>query len=316
MALKALSKDEDLAAVPGDQPVLVQLPEFQEVADDKPETKKPVLKVVEPDEENPAVKILTEQLEAMKAANAESEKRARESDRRAEQAERERQSALADKADTESDAVQSGLSAAQSEQTSAKAALKTAGEAGDWEAIAEAQARIARAATDIREFERASATLADNKERATKQPQQIERQDRPTDINSVIDSNPQLLATERVWLKAHPEAIMDTTRNKELDVAYIKATRKGLSRGSPDYFKFIEAEMGYASAPVEDEGMSVSAPVSRNERGNDGKPTGGKIMLTPEERDMAKSMGVTDIEYARQKVALESARKGDPEKYR
>lgn len=316
MALKALSKDEELAAIPGDQPVLVQLPGF----DDEPEDKgaKPDLKVVDA-EDDPGVKTLKDQLEALKTANATERQRDREqlaeANRRVEQAERDRTTALAEKADTESDAVTSGLAAAQSEQESAKQALQTAGEAGDWKAMGEAQARIARSASDIREFERAAAQLADDKKRQpTEERQQPQRQ---MSVNEAIDGNPQLLDTERTWLKSHPEAILDPARNKELDVAYVRATREGLSRGTPQYFDYIEKFMGYKTADnqQQDDGMTVSAPPSRNDRGNDGKPTGGKIMLSPEERALASSMGVTDIEYAKQKQNFEAARKIEPAKY-
>lgn len=304
--LKALSKDEELAAVPGDQPVLVQLPGFD---DDAPVADK-TAKTPEPEDEG--VNVLKQQLEELKRANAIAEERRIASERRAEQAERERTDALASKADTESDAVSSGLSAAQAEQESAKQALKTAGEAGDWNAIADAQARIGRSAADIREFERAIAALAEQKKTSEAAPQTTQPR-QFSSVEAAIDAQPGLTDTERSWLKSHQDAWVDTGRNTELSAAYIKATRKGFVRGTPDYFKFIEGEMGYSQN--QDDNMSVSAPVSRNERSGDGKPTGGKIMLTPEERDLAKSMGVTDIEYARQKVNFEAARKIEPAKY-
>lgn len=304
MALKALSKDEELAAIPSDQPVLVQLPEF--------------VGIEEPEREEPATdgpNVLKEQLAAMQAANEIALKRERdqrvEAEGRADKAERERAAAVAAQADTESSAVSSGLSAAQSEQASAKQALKIAGESGDWDAIGEAQARIARAASDIREFERAAATLADDKGRQT-EPTIVQPR---IDVNTAIDRNPQLLDAEKVWLKAHPEAMIDPSRNKELDVAYLKATRKGISRGTPEYFRFIESEMGYSPPTQEDNGMSVSAPGTRADRGSDGRPTGGKITLSPEQREIAKNMGLTDIEYARQVAAFDVARKADPAKY-
>lgn len=310
MPLKALSKDEDLAAIPGDQPVLVQLPEFADVAAET--NGEPEKKVA--DAADAGSNVLKEQLEALRRANTEADKRAQDAERRAEQAERERNVALSDKASTESDAVTAGLAAAQSEQVSAKQALKIAGESGDWEAVGEAQARIARAASDIREYERAASALADQKQAETRQP--VQQPARPTHVNAMIDGNPALIDAERVWLKAHPEAILDPARNKELDVAYIKATRQGLSRGTDAYFKFIETEMGYARNQEDNGSMTVSAPVHRNERDNEGRPSGGKIMLSPEQREIAKSMGISDIEYARQVAAFDVARKADPEKYR
>lgn len=312
--LKALSKDEDIAAVPFDQPVLVDLDPGGVVETDDNETNQAAGKAKD---EDAGVNVLKEQLAALQEANRLSEERRLASERRAQAAERERDTAVTSQSRTEEDAVQSGLSAAQAEQQAAKLALKQAGEAGDWEAVGEANARIGRAASDIREFERAASTLADRKEQEKNEPQRQPVQ-QTTDINSRIDSNSQLLPAERVWLKAHPEALIDPSRNKELDVAYIKATRQGISRGTDAYFKFIEQEMGYSKtqAKEEDDDMSVSAPVSRNERGSDGKPSNGKIMLSPEQREIAKSMGVSETDYARQVQVLEQRRREDPERYR
>lgn len=310
--MKALRSDEDLAAVPIDQPVLVDLdPSGSPVEIDDLDTKPAKTAVTKDVDANAGANVLQQQLDALKAANVAADRRAQDAERRAEQADRERIAAVNSQSRTEADAVQSGLAGAQSDLAAAKMAVKQAGEAGDWEALAEANSRVGRAAADIREFERSAALLADRKDQ---EPQRQQVQNQPIDIMSAIDSNPQLLPTEKEWLKAHPEAY--STRNKELDVAYDRAMRKGLSRGTSDYFDFMNEFMGYAKPQVQDADMSdVSAPVHRNERGGDGRPANGKIMLTPQERDMAKSMGVSDIEYARQKVNFEAARKIEPAKY-
>lgn len=312
--LKALRKDEDLAAVPLDQPVLVDLEPADSVVVAEPEEEKP-----EPEkkvEEDKGISVLKEQMKALEEATRKANDRALAAEREAEKARKERQDAIVSQTKTEEDAIQSGLAAAQSEQAAAKAALKAAFEAGDPEAMAEAQVRLGRSAADIKEFERSAAYLAERKEAPVEQPRQAYQA--PQDIHAAIDANPQFLPTEREWLKKHPEALIDASRNKELEVAYIKATRKGLSRGSADYFKFLETEMGYAppETPTSEEDVMTAAPVTRNERGSDGRPTNGRIMLTPEQREIAKNMGVSDIEYARQVAAFEAARKADPERFR
>lgn len=313
--MKALRKDEDLANVPLSEPVLIDLnPEWQEVETEA--EAKPAPKAKERDEDA-GVNVLKEQLAALQEANRLTEERRLAAERRAENAERERDTAVTSQSRTEEDALQSGLAAAQAELETAKQQAKQAGDAGDWGAQAEALAKVGRASADIREFERAAATLADRKE--TGRVEQRQTTQATTDVNAMIDGNPQLLPAERTWLKSHPEAIMDISRNKELDVAYIKATRQGISRGTPDYFKFIEQEMGYTKTQAkeeDDDEMGVSAPVSRNERGSDGKPSNGKVMLTAEQRELAKNMGITEIEYARGVQELDRRRREDPEKYR
>lgn len=313
MSMKALRKDEDIAAVPYDQPVLVDLGTEDDAVQVAPEAPvEPEKKVKEPTDDG--VNVLKEQMKALEEATKRANDRAAAAEAEADRARRERQEAVKSQARTEEDAIQSSIAAAQAEQLSAKAALKAAFEAGDADALADAQARIGRAAADLREFEKAAAIISERKEAPVEQPRH--QYQAPQDINAAIDANPQFLPTERDWLKKHPEALMDASRNKELEVAYIKATRKGLSRGTPDYFKFLETEMGYAAPEHNEADVMTAAPVTRNERGSDGRPSNGRVMLTPEQREIAKNMGVSEIEYARQVMSFEAARKADPDKYR
>lgn len=311
MAMKALRKDEEIAAVPYDQPVLVDLGTEDDIPPAE-EPKPPEVKAKEATDDG--VNVLKEQMKALEEATKRANDRATAAEQEVIRARQERETAIKSQARTEEDAIQSGLTAAQAEQESATAALKAAFEAGDSDALAKAQARIGRAAADIREFERSAALLAERKE-AQPEPSRQQYQ-APQDINAAIDANPQFLPTERDWLKKHPEALMDASRNKELEVAYIKATRKGLSRGTPDYFKFLETEMGYAQPATQEAEVMTAAPVTRNERGSDGRPSDGRIMLSPEQREIAKNMGVSEVEYARQVAAFEAARKADPERFR
>lgn len=317
--LRALKTDDELRAVPADQPVLVELEPGGGDADVKVETpeKKPDV--------DDGVKSLQDQLEAAKAAtklaeeNAERERtKAREAERKAQEEARKAVEAQKQVASAEDDAVTSGLARAQQERDAAKASVKMAFETGNADQLADAQERLGRAAADIRMYERAAAELADRKEETERQPvQTAERQLSPEEA---IDANAGLMPAEKVWLKGHMDSVLDQSRNQELGVAYTRATKQGLVRGSPEYFSFIEEFMGYkqpASKTDPEDNVTVAAPVSRNERGNDGQiSNNGRVMLTPEERDIARSMGVSDIEYARQKVALDTARRSDPEKYR
>jgi hypothetical protein len=312
--LKALRKDEDLAAVPLDQPVLVDLePEGSAVEiDEHGRTAATEKSGKNDDAVKTGVNVLEEQLKALHEANRLEREGRIAAERRAEQSDRDRLAAVNSQSQTEADAVQSGLAAAQAEQAAAKIALKVAGESGDWEAMAEANARIGRAASDIREFERSAALLADRKEQTTEVRQETQR---APSIDEVIDSM-SVTPSERDWLRKHPEAVIDAKKNKELEVGYTRAMSKGLSRGTQEYFDYLDDFMGYAKPQTQDDGMSVSAPVSRNERGNDGTVIGdGKIKLDPEQRALARSMGLSDTEWAVQVAALDRAKKADPAKY-
>lgn len=307
--LKPLKDDKELSAIPIDEPVLVELEPMATGAADDADDPSERIDGVTRTKEDTGVNVLREQLEAAQRATEASNKRAAEAERRAEQAERERHEARTSQSATEADAVQSGLAAAQSEQNAAKQALKQAGESGDWEAMAEANARIGRAASDIREFERAAATLAERKPEPRQEPQ------RPVDVMAAIDSNTNLYDAEKTWLKKHPEAF--GIRNKEVEVAYGRAMDKGLRRGSAEYFDFMDDFMGYAKPRTDDDGeATVSAPVSRDNRSSaTGQRTGNQIMLSPEQRALAQTMGVSDVQYAQGVARLNKEKREQPEKF-
>jgi len=316
--LRALKTEEEIAAIPLDQEILVELPggmtEEEPAVVEKPEKGKADI--------DPGAKTLQEQLEAAQAAQRASDERQRAADERAAKAERdaaqarrEAEEAVKRSAALEGDVITGGLAAAQAEVAAAKLALQTAGEAGDYKAMGDAQERIARASAKVLNYEAGAAEIA---ERPKVEPRQ-EQSRQVIDPIQAVDSNPNLFPAEKEWLKAHPDCVTDTRRNAELGVGYERAVKKGLVRGTPDYFAYLNEFMGYekpASNDSDNDGsLNVSAPPSRNERGGDGRPSSNRIVLSPEEREIAKSMGVSDIEYAKSKQAFEAARKADPEKY-
>lgn len=316
MALRAVKTDEEASATPLDQPILIELPggTIEDEPEDKPERKAKTSKV-EPSD--PDAKKLQEQLEAAQAAQRTSDERAAKSERdaneRVARAEREAADARKRTAALEGDVINGGLSASQSERDSAKAAFKSAFEAGDANAMADAQSRMGRAEAKILSFESGAAEIAERAEtEKTQVRQEPVRQN--VDVNTAIDTAGNLLPAEKTWLKAHPDAFMPGPRNNELSVGYERAMKQGLVRGTDPYFEYLEEFMGYKSNQ-DDRSISVQAPPSRQERGNDGRPSGNRITLSPEQREIAKSLGVSEIEYAKNVIKFEEAKRADPEKY-
>lgn len=303
MALRALKTEEEIAGIPLDQEILVELPSAT-IADPVIEDKK-----TEKPEIDPAAKTLQDQLETLKRESAERQaKIEREANERIAKAEREAAELRTRSQTLEGDIINGGLAAAQSERDSAKAALKVAGEAGDWAAIADAQSRIGRAEAKILSFESGAAEIAERKE---VKPQEQPRQ--TVDPVTAMRANPNLLEVEKEWLGKHQDALVGT-RNNELSVGYERAMKQGLHRGSSEYFSFLEEFMGYKKT---DGDISVQAPPSRNERDSDGRPTNSNVVrLTSEEREFAKNMGITELEYAKQKQNLGAARKIEPDRYK
>lgn len=331
MPMRALKTDDELAMVPLNEPVLVELPSAM-AAFEEPngEPDKNVGKTNQDDSDD-AAKRLQSDLETLKAQNESNRLRAEraEADRleavrvaaeRDEENKRLRERSVAD----EDALISNSLRGAQAERDAAKSDYKRAAENGDFDGMADAQSKLSRAEAKILHYESGAAELAERKETLKNTPEP-KREPARADFAASVHANQQLLQSEKDWMIKNAEAFKDPEFNKKIEFAYQGAVAKGgLVRGSPEYFDYMERATGLkkgTETPSKDDDddnerdLAVSAPPSRSERDSNGRPTGGKVMLTPEERDLARSMGVTDIEYARQKVAFDAARRADPAKY-
>jgi hypothetical protein len=332
--LKPLKDDKDLAAVPIDEPVLVELEPVATGLDLGADTDRDKggddddkrQRTRKKDDDTDPVKVLQTQMEDMRRANAtETARLVRE----AEEARREATEAKAANTGTEKELLSSSLTGAQDAEAAAQAEFEKAFEAGDAKAMALAQSKIGRAAARVLHYEGA---IADFEARPKAEPEgERDGQDKPqqfTSVEAAIDARADLTDVERKWLKEHQDAWVDPARNQELAVAYRRAIGKGLQRGTPAYFKFIEEFMGYSEPGTgdendddnndEDRSAIVSAPVSRDNRSTTtGRPQApNRIMLNAEQRGLARSMGLTDTQYARGVLQLEQNKKSDPERYR
>lgn len=308
MAQRALKTQDEINEIPLDQPILVELPGG--LSSDDADEVKPVRVAKKSDPDNGA-KQLQDQLEAAQAAQRASDERATRAERDAADARRMAQEAQTRTHALEGDLITGGLAAAQAELAAAEQELERAGEAADYKAMAKAQSRIGRASAQVVNLESGAAEIAERK------PEPVQKQvlQAPLDPIEAIRVNPNLLPAEKSWLEKHPEAF--STRNAELSVGYERAIKQGIARGTPAYFEYLEQFMGYAQPEEHEErNVSLQAPPSRNDRGNDGRPTGNRVTLTPEERAIAQSMGISETQYAQGKVKFDAKRRDDPDKYR
>jgi hypothetical protein len=337
--LKPLKDPKDIAAVPLTQPVLVEIaptPTGTETDAPAVDAKAPLVEKPEPQDDGAAK--LQKQLEDLKAADklrqdevARERKRADDALRQVHERDRQLADERVQREQAVTDNISSALSGAQAEQESAEAEYASAFQTQDPTAMAKAQGKIARAAAKVLNYEAASAELADRKKYADHQAQQRpqQQQQAPVDIVTAVNTNPGLLQTERDWLIKHQEVLVDPQRGKELEVAYIRATRKGHHRGTDAYFQFLDQELGYSdgkqaqaenqdqngqqeeasimSAPITREGVSLSSGQSQQSN---------RVVMTPEMREFAKSMGVTEEAYARQYLRLQADKKSNPDRYR
>lgn len=324
--LRPIKTAEELAKVPVNESVLVELPEGITGFDGS--TTETHVEAPERDAVEQGADVLTKQLEQLKLANAESDKRLQQAQK---QTTEERTARIA--AEAESQRIRereqkstkeffgSALEGAKAEGDAAEMELQQANTAGDPAAIAKAQRRLARAESKLVQLEGAQ---ADFDAAPPVMQQTTQQQQPPVDFMAQVEADPKLLAEEKTWLKAHPEVIIDPRRNAELGVAYDRAVRKGLSRGTPAYFKFLNEFMEYEKPATNgtgdqrqhvqtEEDTNVAAPVSREI--SSGSPNDRRVTLSPEQRELAKSMGLTDIQYAEGVLRLRVEKQENPEKY-
>lgn len=325
------SNDDDLIRVPLDQEVLVQIdPEDDGKAavklDKEPADKKVSTEVSVDD----TVKTLNDQIEALKVSNQEAEKRLRVEQTRVRQIE-EAARGIAQEAEgyrsaaerSQHNNLKSYLQSAQSDQETHKKDYAAFLEAGDFVNAAEAQAKMSRAAARVVDAEKTLAQFEvaqeEERERVKTAPQRQPVQQETGDVIASIDSNPGWLPEEKKYLKQHPELLTDNQKNAELGIAYNRAMAKNLSRGTPEYFAFIDDFMGFKpTAKVQDdepEDRDAAAPVRRENAGGRTIVKPNQVKLSPEQREIARNMGISELGYARQQLRLQSEKVANPEKY-
>lgn len=129
----------------------------------------------------------------------------------------------------------------------------------------------------------------------------------------------QLSPASATWVRAHPEFVRDSHKNRQMIAAHELALARGLKADSPEYFASVEKTLDIAApvvAKTETEtdatadaaqvaggrAAPAAAPVSRSNGAHGNRPN--VVKLTAQEVEMAGIMGMTAEEYARNKVAL------------
>lgn len=327
--LKPIKDEKELAAVPLDEPVLVELEPaatgLAAEADSEDDKGAPGGGTGGAEREtDDGSKALKAQLEASKEAERVANQRAEDSDRRAREAADEAARLRSSGADSEKEVLTTSLANAQAEEAAAQADLEKAFEVGDAKLMGAAQAKIGRAAARVVNLEGAIAQF-DEDAKVAKTERETAKPEPQVDIVTAIDRDDKLMPKERDWLKDHTEVLTDPRRNRELSVGYDRALSKGFKRGSEGYFKFLDEFMGFAEPERREEtddteterASIVAAPVTRDNRSSStGRPTTPtRIMLTPAQREAARNIGVSDVAYARGVQQLDANKKADPERY-
>jgi hypothetical protein len=264
----------------------------------------------------------------MRKAHTESDKRLQleirarqEAEHAREQRERESYGYRITAEDAQYDSILNAIQAAQADAERAQYEIAAFSEAGDHKAVAESNRRLARAESRLAQLEDGKAAIEDQKSReaarlkaAHQQPQQQQPQ-RQFTVEEYIDQIPNLLQSQKDWLKSHPETMTDNRVNTRLQAAHFETEELKYRPGSKEYFKHIEERLGYAKPEGEEEEEEmtrtpVAAPPSKSATSpTTGRPSSSKITLTPEQREMAALSGIDEVTYAKNLVRMQQAKR-------
>ncbi len=108
------------------------------------------------------------------------------------------------------------------------------------------------------------------------------------------------------WLRSHRDLVTDEGKRSQLERAHYSALSDGIAPNTDAYYERLEERMGLRQRAPEPERRQPSqaataAPVSRGATGG-GSVT--QVSLSAKEREAARFSGLSDAEYARQKLDL------------
>jgi hypothetical protein len=203
--------------------------------------------------------------------------------------------------------VGTALMKADSEAQVAAAEYRNALEAGDIDAQAGAQARLA-------EVEARRVRLLEHEQALRNSP--------------VIPADPVEAAcaglSERSaqWLRAHPDYVLDQRKNAKIRAAHFDAVAEGLQEDSPEYFAHVERHVGLgdgaknARSGGDHSGARPAAKIDRNNPNTHVMRGGAEVFLTKGERERAtdgtltwnhgpkRGQPIGIAEFARRKAAM------------
>lgn len=226
------------------------------------------------------------EIQRLKRERAEAESRANANANHAIQGERNyREATIA--------AVENAIALAKSNINAAQNALTVAASRGDWDTHAKALAALSDNTAQIQTLERAKADV----ERAPEPTAQQYQRPAADDFESQITAFP---PKTQAWLREHRDDIyLNPARAGLAESAANLAQRKGIVVESPEYFQFIDEQMGYKTVteskpnggsgvpPVQRQAQTPSAPPARTTFGAPQSKGGRRVQLSQDQRRAA-----------------------------
>jgi hypothetical protein len=277
-----------------DEPVKAKEPEIEVVkAEDAPARREIPPEI--------GIRELKFQLEQEKLARAQAEQQARLAAQREYMAKNE-------VTDTNLNLINNAISTTQQETTFLKAGYREAMANGDFDRAAEIQQRMSDNSARLLQLQNGKDA--------------IEQQGRPPAPNYGQPNDPvealagQLSPRSAAWVRNNPQFATDQRLFQKMIAAHNLALADGLQPDTDDYFATVEETlrirrpepayedpMASAATVTQKRAAPPAAPVSRGGTGTGSKPN--VVTLSAAEREMAQMMGMTNQEYAQNKLALQ-----------
>ena len=255
------------------------------------EPEKPMKQEISADE---GIRELKFKLEEERLARLEAEKRVKQASEQASLAKSEVD-------DTNLKLIDNAIDTVKNNQLSLKRSYADALARGDHEEAADIQVQMSEIAMQKMQLENGKTAYQNRIEQAKVAP--------PVQNDPVELLASQLSQRSAEWVRAHPEYATNPRLYQKMIAAHNLAMADGLEADSDDYFNTIEDTLKIASAlssastPTSRRSAPPAAPVSRSPTTNSGaRPN--VVRLNSQEREIASMMGMTDQEYAKNKMAL------------
>ena len=277
--------------------------------EEAPKATEPEIEVVKAEEAPQRREIPTEvgirelkfQLEQEKLARAQAEQNARMAAQR-------EFAAKSEVTDTNLSLINNAISTTQQETAYLKSGYREAMANGDYDRAAEIQQRMADNSARLLQLENGKDAL--------------ERQGRQTAPQFTAPADPvemlasQLSPRSAAWIRNNPQVATDQRLFQKMIAAHNLALADGLTPDTDDYFASVEDSlrirrpeptyedpMAQSATVTQRRSAPPAAPVSRSGTGTGSNPN--RVTLSAAEREMAQMMGMTDKEYAQNKLALQ-----------
>ena len=179
---------------------------------------------------------------------------------------------------------------------------------GDYNKAAEIQETMGMNSAKLMELERGRQHM----ETAPKY--EMPQEQRPTDPVEALAS--QLSPRSADWLRRNPQCVTDPRMYQKMVAAHNLAMADGYQADSDDYFAFVEDTLRMSkrvnvdvedpmsgAAKVTQRRSPPAAPVSRSGTGTGSRPN--VVRLTRAEAETARDLGMTEEDYARNKMLLQ-----------